>query len=231
MPSGPVLPAAVRDLAARLGVPADTAVSAVAFSQTGRMRQDADSAWMRFGAAETMATEDCCFRWLARTGPLGLVRIEDAFGRGGGRLVVRALGLIPVASTRSSPQLDRGELMRYLAELAWAPDAILRNPLLRWRMPAPGRIAVAAGEGEAAGEVVLELDEAGRIASAFAPDRPRAVAGGFVPTPWRGRFSDYRRHAGRWLPFSAAVGWELEGREVVVWEGRVTGWRLVSDSL
>jgi hypothetical protein len=33
----------------------------------------------------------------------------------------------------AGPQADKGELMRYLAELAWAPHVMLHNPQLSWR--------------------------------------------------------------------------------------------------
>jgi hypothetical protein len=45
-----------------------------------------------------------------------------------------------------------------------------------------------------------------------------------LPAPWRGRFSDYRRHNDRWLPFAAEVGWEIDGKEDVYWQGRVEQW-------
>lgn len=86
-----------------------------------------------------------------------------------------ALGVIPVARAERSSALMRGELMRYLAELAWAPDAILFNVTLRWREDGPDRLSVSAGVGETAAEVTLSLDGEGRIAGSFAPDRPRSA--------------------------------------------------------
>jgi hypothetical protein len=47
-----------------------------------------------------------------------------------------------------------------------------------------------------------------------------------LPTPWRGRFSDYRRHFGRWLPFAGEVGWEIDGKEIVYWQGKIADWGL-----
>ena len=105
--------------------------------------------------------------------------------------------------------------MRYLAELAWAPDAILLNTALRWREDGSGRLAVSAGAGETAAEVILSLDTEGRIAGGFAPDRPRSTKAPFLPTPRRGRFSDYRRHNDMWLPFAGEVAWEIDGEVVV----------------
>lgn len=81
--------------------------------------------------------------------------------------------------------------MRYLAELAWAPYAILRNPQLRWRTESTNTLVVGAGSAEAEAQVWLTLDNEGRIQNAYAPDRPRAIKGGaFALTPWRGTFSD-----------------------------------------
>ena len=48
----------------------------------------------------------------------------DAFVQGAGRLTVQLYGLITVANAAGAG-IDRGEALRYLAELPWAPDAIL----------------------------------------------------------------------------------------------------------
>lgn len=105
-----------------------------------------------------------------------------------------------------------------------APDGILLNLKLRWRVDSPGQFTVSAGTGETTVEVALELDSDGRVGGAFARDRPRPVTAPFLPTPWRGRFSDYRRHGGCWLPFAGEVGWEIDGKEEVYWQGRLKTW-------
>jgi hypothetical protein len=153
------------------------------------------------------------------------IRVRDALQGGAGRMQTRILGLIPVARVGPSPTLTRGELMRYLAELAWAPDALLLNPTLRWRELEGGRgLAVGAGMGEAAAEIELNLNADGRIGVAFAPDRPRVVDDGFVPTPWRGRFATYRLSEGVWTPVEAEVDWQIDGEWVTCWEGQVKEW-------
>ena len=124
----------------------------------------------------------------------------------------------------------RGELMRYLAELAWAPDAILLNTELRWREDGPDKLAVSAGSGETTAEVALSLDGQGRIVGAFAPDRPRSAKAPYLPAPWRGRFSDYRRHNDMWLPFAGEVGWEIDGVEEIYWQGRMEHWDTQNES-
>jgi len=45
-----------------------------------------------------------------------------------------------------------------------------------------------------------------------------------LSTPWRGRFSDYRLHENRWLPFAGEVAREIDGKEKVYWQGRIKRW-------
>lgn len=214
---------AVADLAHRLGArPAGPA--SVRLRQTGRMRQSARASWGRFNARQTIALGECGFDWIARSGPAGVVSVRDALIEGVGQLQVRALGFIPLARAAPSPELLRSELMRYLAELVWAPDAILRNTDLRWRAENPDRLVVGAGAGEGAAEVTLTLDGEGRIAGAFAPDRGALIDGVMVQTPWRGAFFDYRLHDGVWLPFFGEVSWERPQCAFVYWQGKIESW-------
>ena len=224
------LPAAVNDLALRLGVNPELRRTTVRLKQTGRMKQRLGAtSWMSFTATQTIDTGECAFDWRARVGPFGMISVRDALQGGQGRLDVMALGVIPVARAERSSALMRGELMRYLAELAWAPDAILLNTTLRWREDGPDRLAVSAGVGETAAEVTLTLDGEGRIAGAFAPDRPRSATAPVLPTPWRGRFSDYRRHGNIWLPFAGEVAWEIDGKETIYWQGQIEHWEASND--
>lgn len=191
------------------------------------MRQTAAAPWSAFKARQAIAFDRCDFDWLARTGPAGVVSVRDALVDGVGHLHVRGLGFITLARAKPSAELTRGELMRYLAELAWAPDAILRNVNLRWREAGSDQLVVGAGSGERAAEITLSLDGDGRIAEAFAPDRGALVDGVTVPTPWRGVFSDYRFHDGVWLPFSGEVSWEQPSGAFTYWQGRIETWERV----
>src|ERR1700736_205730 len=88
------LPAAVYDLALRLGANPARNRTTVNLTQTGRMKPGSSARWMSFNARQTIATRDCAFKWLARAGPLGMVSVCDALKDGEGRLDVLALGLV-----------------------------------------------------------------------------------------------------------------------------------------
>ena len=75
----PPLPSAVGDLARRLGAREGPAREAVRLTQAGAMRGEARETFRRFSASQTIRLDRCAFRWQARTGPLGLVKVTDAF--------------------------------------------------------------------------------------------------------------------------------------------------------
>lgn len=224
-----MLPEPVRALAERLGCESTGGAPTVRLSQIGRLRSGANASWTQYRASQTIASDECRFSWIARTGLFGLVRIEDALDHGAGRLTVTALGCLPVMRAPTCAALDRSEMMRYLAEIVWAPDAILRNRQLQWDVSGDRFLAVSCRTSGPPATVTFALDENGRIAVVKAADRPMFVAGGFRPACWFGRVFDYRRHAGYWLPFRAAVGWEIDGQPVVCWEGQLVEWVAYSE--
>ncbi|MDB5712498.1 MAG: hypothetical protein JWL96_4568 [Sphingomonas bacterium] len=219
------LPAAARDLALRLGASAERVGLDVRLTQSGLMKRTLGvDAWSPFTASQTIATNCCRFDWRARFGPLGAISVRDALEDGEGRLTVNALGIIPLGRTKPTAALTKGELMRYLAELPWAPDAILHNPELRWRAIGPDTIVVSAGVGDTSVEVSLGLNTQGQVATVLAKNRPRSPTPPLLPMRWVGGFSDYRLHDGRWLPFAGEVAWEIDGHNEVYWICRVEAW-------
>jgi hypothetical protein len=220
------LPRSVADLADRLGAGHTGGRSVVSLTQVGGMRNEPAGREMKFGARQRIELHRPEFEWRARTGPVGCISVTDALRGDEPQLEVRAFGFIRIAVITGGAPATKGEIMRYLAELAWAPDAIVQNPHLTWSVVDDRTLEVGYGSGSARGEVALTLDRDGRIESVFAPDRPRKEGAGFTERPWRGRFFDYRSHAGRWLPFAAEVGWTIGGSDFVAWRGELTSWSL-----
>ena len=145
---------------------------------------------------------------------------------GTGGLEVMLLGAFPIARMIGGAAANQGEVLRYLAELPWCPDAILANRSLDWTVLDAKTIKVATGAGTARGEVTFELDEDGLIARASAPSRIYAEANGRTSErPWRGRFWDYQRTRGRLMPMQGEVAWALDAGDFIYWRGRILDWR------
>lgn len=223
------LPQAVRDLAMRLGANETGVVGQTVLTQEGEMKLSLTSPrWHSFTARQTMAVTSCAFSWHARFWPFGYLSVTDALQAGRGQLDVTALGLIPVLRSVPSVALTKGEMQRYLAELPFAPDAILHNRALGWRVITENEIAVSCGPAAMQTEVTFALNADGRVASATADDRPRSATAPHLPTPWRAELSDYRLTHGRWVPFAGQVAWVIDGIEMPYWRGVLSSWAMAA---
>ena len=160
---------------------------------------------IRFRASQTIDLRQTGFEWRAAFGPFGCISVTDALKTGEAELSVRAFRHLRIGGVRGGTAAAKGEIMRYLAELAWAPDAILCNSTLAWTVIDDRTLRVSAEGGNARGEVELRLDESGRIDSVAAQDRPRKEGSRFVERPWRGHFWNYRKYQDRLLPSSGEV--------------------------
>lgn len=181
---------------------------------------------MRFRAKQTINLRRLEFEWQAGTGPFGMISVTDALKDAEANLEVRAIRCLPLGRVRGGAAAVKGEIMRYLADLAWAPDAILHNPSLTWSVINDQIMRVSAGRDHAIGTVELRMDENGLIGAVFAHDRPRKEGPGFVERPWHGRLFDYKQYHARWLPFSGEVGWIVNGQQFIAWRAEVLSWQI-----
>jgi hypothetical protein len=222
----PQLPEVVRTYLAR-SLPRDQSVPAtMRVQQSGEMWNKPGARAMRFEATEDFAVERVAFSWRARfpiLGPLAMT-VVDGFGDGAGELRVSLLG-IPLQRQRG-PETDVGEAMRYLAELAWAPQAIAANRELEWRAVGERAVEVVY-EAAVTATVRWEFDDAGDPVRATGV-RPFPVGKAFVPMRWGGNFGAYRDFAGTRAPAFGEAWWGLPEGRFVYWRGRVTALELVA---
>jgi hypothetical protein len=197
------------------------APSRVRLAQTGEMVRRPGDRPLAFTAVQEYAVERVEFEWRAAFGPNRLVRLSvvDGYFDGVGWLTARVWGLIP-AGRSSGPAVDRGEAMRYLAELPWVPHAIGSNPELSWRALEDGSAEVSTLVSGRAASVRLTLDETGLIRGATGI-RPRLAGKTAIETPFVGRFGDYVELGGIRVPGSAEVSWELPEGPFTYWRGEV----------
>ena len=219
------LPAEVLALAARLGVPPDSAATFAEFEQTGQMWAKPGGAPMEFHADQTVRVDAPGFVWRAVTQFPSPMVIADYFTDGVGGLEVRMAGAIPIAQTVANAGINRGELLRYLAEIPLNPDAILANRSLEWSVIDARTIMVASGAGAGRGEITFELGADGLIAAARAASRDYASNDGPIALPWHGRFWNYSRIDGRLIPEDAEVAYTLDTGDFIYWRGRSFNWR------
>ena len=219
--SMPSVPAIIQSFARR-AVGESPVPNTVWLSQRGELRVNLRDSWRRFTAEQVISSHEPGFAWLARmqAAPFVSARILDCYVGGEGLLEARLFGSLRLARA-AGPQATKGELMRYLAELAWAPHAMLHNPQLSWR-EIDATIVEVSAESPAGLARVRLIFENGDIARVEADDRPGAVGRRIVPTRWQGRCCDYREVDGCRIPTRAAASWLLENGPFEYWRSRVT---------
>ena len=200
-------------------------VKTVRIEQEGELRiGDADSAWKPFTATQYVTTDPPGFVWDAsvRLWPLIKVQVRDRYCDGDGNARVSAFGLLPLGSDDANPDLNRGELLRYLAEAVWYPTTLLPSEGVEWEA-IDERTAMATLEyGGVTATLTFHFTEDDEVSKVHAEQRPRRVDGGYDPTPWTGRWHDYETRNGIRVPTAGEVVWHLPDGEMEAWRGRLT---------
>ncbi len=160
---------------------------------------------MPFTAEERIEAYRSSFRWEGRF--RGVLTVTDAYENGHGLLAMR-VGGFPVKKT-VGPEMDQGELQRYLASIGLCPPALYNHPSLEWSEPRPLTLEVRDREGPPGASIELEIDAEGRPLRCRAV-RPRLIGKQGVPTPWRADFQEFRDWEGMRVVSRFEVFWDLE---------------------
>jgi hypothetical protein len=172
--------------------------------------------WKPFTSAQRIITRRPGFLWDASMpmSPGVAMRVVDSYIAGEGRLHVAVLGLFSIADVHGGGEIARGEFMRFLAEAAWYPTALLPSQGVRWEA-VDGRSANATlADGPITLTLLFRFNDDGLIDSFRAEARGATVGKETVMLPWEGRWSDYRAHEGMTIPFTGEVAWmRPEGRK------------------
>ena len=201
-------------------------VSAVSVEHAGRFNlSQSGERWKPFTSAQRVLTQRPGFVWDGSIAMLpGLaVRVHDAYVAGEGILHAALLGLIALADLRDrGGPVAQGELMRFFAEAAWYPTALLPSQGVHWA-PIDDRSAMATPvvEGQSL-TLVFRFGADDLIQTVYAEARGRTVGRAVVPTPWEARFSDYEVRNGMRVPLGGEVAWLLPGGRLPYWQGHIT---------
>lgn len=226
---GPVqdapLPRILRDFAVRNGAGRGPRVRRVELGQAVEMRRERRGPWQKLWGWQWVCVREPGFVWKAGQqlwGPLAKILVLDAYVWGRGRLWVNLLSAIPVVRA-TGEDIDRSEAMRYLAELPWAPDAILENGALIWHQIDARSVRVILGEVA----VTFRFDKGGDIVEMTAKDRPvRDPDGEHRLRDWRAVFSEYRWIGGRRIPARGEVGYDYADGYEPYWRGTINAYHL-----
>jgi hypothetical protein len=191
------------------------AAATVELSGTFNMSASGEQ-WKPFTSRQRVVTRRPGFLWDAKISMLpGLpVRVVDSYVAGKGLLHAAILGLFTVAEVSGGGEIARGEFMRFFAEAAWYPTALLPSQGVRWEAVDDRSANATIVDGPLTLTLLFRFNDAGLIGSFRAEARGAMVGKEMVMVPWEGSWSNYQMRDGMTVPLTGEVAWvQPKGRK------------------
>ena len=192
-------------------------IAAATFELAGTINMSATGEnWKPFTSTQRATTHRPGFLWNGRVVMLpGLAaHVHDSYIAGVGTLHAAVLGLFTVAEVQGSGEIARGELMRYFAEMAWYPTALLPSQGVRWAAVDDRSANATLVDGPVSLTLLFRFDETGLITSVHADARGAGVGKDTVMLPWECSVSNYQLRDGMMEPGHGEAAWlRPEGRK------------------
>ena len=192
-------------------------IAAVTVELAGTFNLSAtDEKWKPFTSRQRVVIRRPGFLWDAQVSMLPgvTVRVHDSYIAGEGLLRAAVFGLFTVADLHGGGEIARGELMRFFAEAAWYPTALLPSQGVRWAAVDDRSANATIVDGAVPLTLLFRFNDAGLIDSFRAEARGAMMGKEVVTVPWEGSWSNYRARDGMTVPFTGEVAWvRPEGRK------------------
>ncbi len=203
------------------GQPLVTAVR-VRHQGTFNMGETSDR-WGPFTSDQLVITRRPGFDWDGRVRlmPGVTVRVHDAYAAGEGILHASLLGLVPLVDLSGGGAVAEGELMRFFAEAAWYPTALLPSQGVRWEAVDERSARATLADGPIRLTMLFTFNRSNHIETVRSEARGRAVGRQILPTPWQVRVWNYQEREGMGVPLDGEVAWLLPEGPKPYWRGRI----------
>jgi hypothetical protein len=198
--------------------------SAATVSHAGTFNMGQDSPqWKPFTSQQRTVFHAPGFVWDARVAMMpGLsVHVHDAYVAGEGILNPAIAGLVSLADMRGGGDIAQGELMRYFAETAMYPTALLPSQGVRWEAVDDHSARASMTDRGITLTLLFRFGSDHLIESIRAEARGRTVGDKVIPTPWEGRWFSYALQSGMQVPMEGEVAWVLPEGPLPSWRGRI----------
>jgi len=186
-------------------------IAAATFELAGTINMSASGGddWKPFTSTQRAVVHRPGFLWNGRVSMLPGVaaRVHDSYIAGEGALHAALLGLFTVAEVHGGGEIARGEMMRYFAEMAWYPTALLPSQGVRWAAVDARSANATLVDGPITLTLLVRFDDAGLISSVHADARGAGVGKDMVMLPWDCTVSNYQLRHGMMVPTRGGAAW------------------------
>lgn len=218
------LPAPIRRYLTHVLRDGQPLVQAVRLHQQGAFRSDgAASAWHSFRATQHVRTDPPGFVWDASIEmiPWISVRVLDAYREGRGLLRAKLGGVLPVADPAPGPELDEGELTRYLAEAPLYPTALLPGSGVTWTAIDERSARATLDHRGTTASLVFHVNDRDEVEQVTGKRPCTRDDGTYERRPWKGYWRNYEVRNDMRVPVNGEVAWVRPVGEVSYWRGHV----------
>jgi len=220
----PALLASLKSFCFPGGEDAARLVRGVKITQRGELCMSPGARWVPFTAEERIDATQSGYCWDARFGGsrLGSYVVTDAYEEGRGRLTIKLAGMLTVKKL-AGPDVDKGEIQRYLSEILMCPSILLNHPSLEFNTAGNRTLRVQDRKDPTGATVDFEISEEGRPIASRA-DRPRLVGKRTVLTPWSGTCQEFEEWEGLRVARRFEACWNLPEGAFTYIRGEVTSY-------
>lgn len=200
-------------------------VAAVELEHAGTFNMgEANDQWKPFTSRQQVVTNRPGFVWNGRIAmfPGVPVFVHDAYVAEEGILRPSVLGVFLLADMHGTKDMAEGELMRFFAETAWYPTALLPSQGVTWEALDDHSARAVLVDGATRAVMTFRFGDDDLIDTVHASARGRTVAGRIEMTAWQGRFWNYQKRDGMMIPLNGEVSWLLPQGPKPYWRGLMT---------
>ena len=177
-------------------------ISYVRLKHDGWFKTGKDKKAMDIQGEQYFTAEKPGFVWKGKT---SMFTARDMYLDGKGSLTVHLFSLIRIAR-EEGPNVDQGELLRWLGESVWFPTNLLPNKHLQWIPINDHQARLNFEYNGLSVYYVVTFNEANEIEKL----ETERYMGNKGLTPWVGEVSDYHEEEGVKVPSIIEASWMLE---------------------
>jgi hypothetical protein len=198
------------------------AAATVEHTGTFNLSQNGEK-WKPFTSKQRVVIRRPGFLWDARVeiGPRVAVHVHDAYVGGEGILRAAVLGLFTVAELHGPGDIAQGELIRFFAEAAWYPTALLPSQGVRWEAVDDHSAKATLLDATVSVTMLFRFDDADLIESVSVEARGATVDRVIVMIPWEARVSNYQDRNGMRVPLIGEASWLPPQGRRPYWRGTI----------
>ncbi len=198
------LPQTVQNYLRYTGIIGKEKVKTVRLKQGGDFRLKPHQDFKTMKAVQYFNVDEMEFHW---QGKVNIVTATDRFIGSKGDLTVKLLGFIRVAYAEG-PEVDQGEILRFLAEGVWFPSVFV-NDYIDWQSLDDRAAKATITLNDLSVSAIFYFNEKNQI-ERIAAKRYMEKDGSFELADWEIQIREYQAFNGVQIPKKSEVIWKLD---------------------